>query len=462
MEKSFSSNKSLNLTRSKLIHLTSVLKKHKFSTCLPTIRMKTWTRELLREIKKGEIDNFLIIAPRQSNKDITALLCAREYLHADKANLVYYIAHYHHDAREIIFDNKLEDGEPMYSLLGFVKPIKSSSMLVSPNGSIFQVFGCDRKGTSLNGSSHVGKNCAMIIFTEFALQDPTTWVYLSPTLGQRKIKTKIIIISTPRQRNHLYDLYQSVKDDPTWYVRHMSMYDLPDGEYNIQEAIKCQKIMTQPVWRQEFLCDFDVYEDETFYYLECLGMAKKDGRICEIDVPEGSEVYTAWDLGYTDNTVIIFFTIDIYGTVYIFDMIEKNNKGLMEYAYMVKDRGYNYVTHFLPHDGGNEYLTDQPLSAIDTLKRRFRELGMSEDIRMVGKRRVNDGIKLVRDNFYRFIIDPVRCEPLIRGLHSYRKHLNPTTKTYGDLPATGQECRHRMDALRYLATALESFQLGER
>lgn len=60
-------------------------------------------------------------------------------------------------------------------------------------------------------------------------------------------------------------------------------------------------------------------------------------------------VYTFWDIGMHDYTAIIF--AQIHGNdIRIIDCYHNNNYALDHYAYIIRQKKYDYACHYLPHD----------------------------------------------------------------------------------------------------------------
>ena len=60
-------------------------------------------------------------------------------------------------------------------------------------------------------------------------------------------------------------------------------------------------------------------------------------------------VYTAWDLGISDYTSIIFFQV-AQGQVRAIDYLQDNGRSLESYAKSLRDKPYRYEAHYFPHD----------------------------------------------------------------------------------------------------------------
>ena len=88
--------------------------------------------------------------------------------------------------------------------------------LVNPHdselsGSVIQVIG------SNNVDSIMGTNPIGCVFSEYSLQDPTAWQLIRPILVENG--GWAIFNATPRGKNHLYDLYEMAKCNPSWFTQ---------------------------------------------------------------------------------------------------------------------------------------------------------------------------------------------------------------------------------------------------
>lgn len=80
-----------------------------------------------------------------------------------------------------------------------------------------------------------------------------------------------------------------------------------------------------------------------------LAQARSDGRITKVPYDASTGVYTAWDLGIGDSTVIWFFQT-IGNEIHFIDHYEGSNEDLGHYISYIQNKPYQYTTHFLPHD----------------------------------------------------------------------------------------------------------------
>lgn len=80
-----------------------------------------------------------------------------------------------------------------------------------------------------------------------------------------------------------------------------------------------------------------------------LAQARNEGRITKVPYDASAGVYTAWDLGIGDSTVIWFFQV-VGREIHFIDHYEGSNEDLGHYISYIQNKPYQYTTHFLPHD----------------------------------------------------------------------------------------------------------------
>ena len=80
-----------------------------------------------------------------------------------------------------------------------------------------------------------------------------------------------------------------------------------------------------------------------------LAQARSESRITKVPYDASTGVYTAWDLGIGDSTVIWFFQT-VGNEIHFIDHYEGSNEDLGHYISYIQNKPYQYTTHFLPHD----------------------------------------------------------------------------------------------------------------
>ena len=158
-------------------------------------------------------------------------------------------------------------------------------------------------------------------------------------------------------------------------------------------------------------------------------------------------VYTAWDLGYNDTNVVLFFQT-VGRELRIVDEYHNSGEGLEHYAQVLWDRkrvlGYSYAGHILPHDAG---VTD--MTSAVTRKRRLWELGLRHIKVLRRTKDVNADIEQVRRSIPSMWIDPVTCSYIIRMMARYSKKWDEVLEAFKEKPLHN-EWSNPADAVRYM------------
>lgn len=105
-----------------------------------------------------------------------------------------------------------------------------------------------------NIDSLMGTNPKIVVFNEYALQNHSAWHFISPIL---KVNGgTAIFISTPRGKNHFYELYNCAKSNPEWHCEKLTIEDTgvltkADVDKEIAEG------MSEELAQQEYMVSFD-------------------------------------------------------------------------------------------------------------------------------------------------------------------------------------------------------------
>ena len=201
---------------------------------------------------------------------------------------------------------------------------------------------------------------------------------------------------------------------------------------------------------------------EGAYYANEMAKVYEEKRIGFFPVDSKFEVNTAWDLGMNDHNVIVFFQ-EIGPEIRIVDFYENNNIGLEHYVKHLRDKGYRYGRHILPHDAGVRDLSakSNKYSDAPTREQVLWELGMYNTV-VTGKPGVGDGIEKVRGIFSRFRFNEETTKTLTDALANYRKGTDKQTGVFKNQPLHDKNS-HRADAIRVLALGYggEQFEYGD-
>ena len=135
-------------------------------------------------------------------------------------------------------------------------------------------------------------------------------------------------------------------------------------------------------------------------------------QVSVVPYVETLPVHTGWDLGYADSTAIWFF--QLHGPhVRVINYLEANGESLAYYARKLKELGYMYGEHFLPHDAAVHDLSNG-LSRKEILA----QLGINATI--CERRKLDDSKELVRATLPSCWFDEAACSKGLSHLEAYK------------------------------------------
>ena len=351
-------------------------------------------------------------------------------------------------AKLVIFDSIMNDGTRFLDYIPkeLIKSVNSQELKIAlTNGSIIQLIGSDSYDTSL-----VGTNPRMVVMSEYALADPRAYHFIRPILNANG--GTMMIVSTPRGKNHLWELFNIAQNSPDWFCNKLTLEDTKHISWEeIQKEIVSGEI-SEDLAMQEYFVSFD-QGVEGAYYAKYIDKARVNGQVGVVPWEPNFRVETAWDIGVRDSTCIIFFQ-RIGQTIRIIDSYEKSKEGLEHYVNVVFGKPYSYSKHWAPHDiAVKEFgsgLTRLEKAKQLGLKFEVRDGGLSSGLPSVS---VEDGIAAVRSSFAKMWFDEQNCKALIRALENYRQEWDSKRKVYRNSQLHDHNS-HYADAFRYLCLSL--------
>ena len=436
-----------------------------------------------------------LLAHRRTGKDLLAWnILVKET--QKRVGTYWHVLPLLNQARKIIWTGSTKDGIPF---LDFIPPPLIASKrdddmsIRLTNGSLIQLVGADRID-SLMGSNPVGVN-----LSEFALMKPSVWDYLSPILNENDGWANFI--TTPRGRNHAFDLFKSMVDAANnkgakYFVQVLTVDDTrkplldAKGEPVISrngdpvmvpvispDAIQEQRDLNVPeeIIQQEYYCSFEAGMVGA-YYSEAIAKLEKEGRAVKNlgMFDEKLPVYTAWDIGFSDSMAIWYFQVD-KKKIKVIEYDEFVGRSLIECCYIVLGQweklreicgwsddqvsktmalyqhheNYKYKIHFGPHD------LDQTDISIGVTRRSVaKQHGVK--FKLVPRTDVQSGIDLVRRVLINVEFELTRTNDGVRALKEYHKQWNETKQMYDEKPCHDWSS-HGADGFRYLAQAVVTY-----
>lgn len=332
------------------------------------------------------------------------------------------------------------------------------------NGSTWQVVGSDNYN-SLVGSPPVG-----IVFSEYALADPSAWALLRPILAENG--GWALFISTTRGRNHFHRLVEYAKKSADWYGETLTVEDTHAIPMEAIETERRELVAergeeeARAIIAQEYYCDADASIPGA-YYGALMSKAVKEEREGIFPWIPNEPVGTAWDLGSGDSTVIWLYQQPPSGRVRLIDVISGSGVGVDWYIKRLKERPYDYVDHIWPHDGGHKNIRD---IGGDTLQVTANKLGLKPLRILKNDIGISHGISAVRQMMplCEFNTEPLPFENesmeearqrMTRGLDAlkqYRRVFDEKLQRFSDAPLHDWASDFA-DGMRYLAIGRKEF-----
>jgi len=306
-----------------------------------------------------------------------------------------------------------------------INKINNTEMRINlVNGSTIQIV----------GASHynyvVGTNPVGMVFSEYSLQTPLAFSYLSPAAVENK--GWIILNTTPRGHNHAYRLFQHALGNDSWYVDKRDVLETlsAEGERYISDSDleTAAGAMSIEKFQQEFFCDWSSALENS-YFSNYLRKARSENRIGGFPLPVENPLYTAWDLGFNDQTAIWFFYIKRNGEITFVHYYENNQQAMEHYINYVKkfgeSRGLVFARHFAPHD-----ICHADWSTGEKRIHRAQRLGFTFTAVPRSKDKM-DQIEYSRALFKRYHFDEKECRIGLDALMEYHARENLNTGARG-------------------------------
>ncbi len=225
----------------------------------------------------------------------------------------------------------------------------------------------------------------------------------------------------------------------------------------------------QMYWYQE--AALDVYHHETqFIYPtnihECwnaniegaiwgtaLAMAKAAGRVGDVPHRPDLEVDTFWDLGAPENSPCIYVQHDHEQRRLIDSDTEVEGGEVADRVRLLKEKGYRYGTHYLPHDAGQRQKNGK--TYFSEFEAELKAQGVSG--RVVQLRQTGNAW-LGRNHFTGLLkksvwIDEKKCAFVLESIAAYRRKPDPTKEGKFLDEVVSDWSAHCADCVRYISEA---------
>jgi phage terminase large subunit len=391
----------------------------------------------------------VLVWSRRSGKDTSAWNFLI-YTAIETKGIYYYIFPTFAQGRKVLWDGMNNEGFKFLDYIPkqLVKATNNQEMKIKLiNGSLIQVVGSD------NYDAIRGTNPSGCIFSEYAEQDPNVWMVVSPILDSNN--GWAVFVFTPKGTNHAKVMFDKAKTNPGWYCSHLTCRDTNSVTEEDIERIRAEGLMSEDMIQQEHFCSFTLGIQGS-YYAHYLQKAKDEDRICHVPYQKQKKVCTAWDVGYNDETAIIFFQC-IGQEIHIIDYYENRQREAAHYAKVLADRPYLYDKHFAPHDVCAHQKGDgfELRSVYANLSVDFTVLKLDQIKSIV------EGIECSRSLFPSCYFDSEKCKMLIQALENYRQQYDKTREYYSNKPVH-DKFSNAADSFRYLCIGVRQYMYSDR
>ena len=381
---------------------------------------------------------------RRLGKDLVYMNIAAIKMQQRKGLYVHFLPEAAH-ARRTLWDGFTNEGERLIDM-AFPKELREATnetemKITLKTGAAWQLGGSDQY------DRWIGANPIMITFSEYAVANPRSWEIMRPILKLNG--GDAAFISTTRGYNHLHDVYQIAKREPTWRSSHIT--GIQAGvmtQADIDEEIRLG--MPEELARQEYLVDWSAANIGAILgkYIEA---AEKTGRVTDTSPydPNGAGVVVSSDIGFRDTAAWWFWQPQPGGFALV-DYTEDN--GLDAEEWIERLRSMRPIkTLLLPHDAKAKTFQSR-----HTVIQQFLESGLAEEVRIVPQTTKQDRINAARTLLPRCTFDGIECAQGLLALRDWSFKWDEDRKTYGREPDHNW-ASHGADAFTYGAQMMREY-----
>ena len=351
-----------------------------------------------------------------------------------------YVAPFRDQAKRVAWDylkhyaQPFLAGKPNESELSV--PIITRDMTAGP--AKISLFGADN-ADALRGLYFDG-----IVLDEFGDFKPSVYGnIIRPTLSDRK--GWVVFGGTPKGRNEFWSMREQARLNPDeWYLQELRASE--SGLIDAHELEQARKQLTDDQYNQEYECDFAAALPGAYFGRELVA-ADRDGRIGFVPHDPEAKTFTAWDIGYRDDTAIWWYQV-VRNEIHVIDYHASSGQTIDHYCDLIEERPYEITTHWLPHDAKAKTLASGGKSVVEQLAARLDFATLA----IVPNLSVQDGIQAARKALEVTWFDEEHCYDGLEALRQYQREYDEDKKAFREKPRHDWTS-HPADAFRMLAVA---------
>ena len=375
-----------------------------------------------------------LVAHRRAGKTVSAIndTIRAAITSAEHNPLFGYVAPFRSQAKAVAWGYLKQYAQPITASTN-----ESELSVTLINGAKIALYGAD------NADAMRGLGFSGVYMDEYGDFRPSVWGnVIRPALSDHQ--GWAVFAGTPKGKNQFWQIAEMAERSPDWFMLRLPASTsglLPASELS---AVRAQ--LTQDQYDQEYECSFDAAILGSYYGTE-MREAMEQGRICEVAYDDASPVYTAWDLGFRDDTAIWWYQV-VRGEVHVLDYYAVSGASISDLVAVIQSKPYVCRRHYLPHDARAKTLASGGKSIIEQLA---VPLGIN-NLAIVPSLSVQDGIQAVRLMLPRTWFDADQCYDGIEALRQYQRERDEDKKVFRQSPRHDWTS-HPADAFRMIAIA---------
>jgi len=312
-------------------------------------------------------------------------------------------------------------------------------------GSTIQLVGSDNFN-SLVGSPPVG-----LVFSEYAISNPSAWAYLMPILEENNGWAGFN--STTRGKNHFWKMCLMAEDHHDWYYDVKTVDET--GIFSTEQLARIKSELVslhgeefgEAIYQQEYYVSFEAAVIGAIW-ADCIAKLQIQGRIGEFEYNPKYPVHVSYDIGKKDSTCLWFFQC-IGQELYIIDFHSSNHKDVPFYCHLLREKNYKYGSQWLPHDAFHDTLASGGKTVRQQLVDDNTD-GRLGKIKRVPNTSREGGIQAARATFPRCYFNERACEDGLEALKFYHHQWDDEKKIFSNNPEHDW-ASDAADSFRYLS-----------
>lgn len=257
--------------------------------------LRPMQQEAVDAFDKG-IRRFGLFWHRRAGKDVFGMSLARREMRNRVGSYVHFFPKHVHARRALWRGIDPRKGARFVDIaFGDIESERNNQDMVieAYNGSTWALLGSDNYDSTVIGGNVIG-----VVFSEWALCDPRAWDYIRPIL--RENNGWAMFITTFRGRNHAWQMYEKLRDNPDWYIDLRTIEDTCeiDGSPIIsrEDVDKDRRDgMKETLIQQEYYCNPEATADGAIYGKETARLREDTNRHQALWNPQ-KPVYCVWTL----------------------------------------------------------------------------------------------------------------------------------------------------------------------